>query len=207
MSVRASNASGAGPESPGSTLNVPFLPPPPGPPSGLTVSVNVNQAQFGWTPPTTGGTASLYSLVAAMTPGGAPIAQLNFPAPANGLNVTNIPGGTYYVRLAAGNAGGFSAFSNEVMVVVAPPGAPTLNTATVTSGQVGLSWIAGSGSAATSFIVRARLTPGGPVIASLPVMGTGITVPASPGTYFVTVQGANAVGIGPESNQITVVVP
>jgi subtilisin family serine protease len=207
VSVRASNASGSGPESPGSTLNVPFLPPAPGPPSGLTVSVNVNQAQFGWTPPTTGGTPSIYNLIAASTPGGTPIAQLNFPAPANQLLVSNIPGGTYFVKLAAGNAGGFSAYSNEVMLVVAPPGAPTLNTATVSSGQVGLSWTAGAGPAATSFIIRARLAPGGPVIASLPVTGTGITVPAPSGTYFVTVQGVNAVGVGPESNQITVVVP
>jgi subtilisin family serine protease len=206
VSVRGSNAVGSGEESPGSTLRVPLVPPAPGAPSNLNVNVTVNQARFTWTPPSTGGTPSLYNLVASGTPGGAAIAQLNFPAPANVLDVRGIPAGTYFVRLRALNAGGGGPFSNEVTVVVAPPGAPTLNPAVVSPGSVSLSWIPGSGTA-TSFLIRARLSPGGPVIASLPVGSTGVTVPAPRGTYFVSVHGVNAVGIGPPSNQITVVVP
>jgi subtilisin family serine protease len=209
VSVRGTNASGPGPESPGSTLTVPLLPPAPGAPGNLNVNVVSpgNAALFTWTPPSTGGTPSLYNLVASNTSGGAPIAQLNFPASMSSLPVGNIPAGQYFVQLRAGNAGGFGPFSNEVSLLVAPPGAPTLNPATVVGNQVSLGWSAGSGPAATSFLVRARLAPGAPVIASLPVGGTGITVPAPPGTYFVTVHGVNAVGTGPASNEITVVVP
>jgi hypothetical protein len=55
--------------------------------------------------------------------------------------------------------------------------------------------------------VVASLTSGGPVIAALNVAGLGITVPAPSGTYFVRVRGVNAIGAGPLSNEITVVVP
>jgi Subtilase family/Fibronectin type III domain len=207
VTVRASNGSGPGPESAGVTFNVPIVAPPPGAPTGLNVVVSGNQATFTWTPPSTGGTATGYLLRASLSPSGPPIAQLPLAAPAGGVNVTNIPPGTYFVKLAATNAGGASPLSNEVMVVVAIPGAPTLSPATVAAGQVSLSWAPGAGPAATSFLIRARLAPGGPVIASLPVTGTSVAVPAPPGTYFVTVHGVNAVGVSPASNQITVVVP
>jgi subtilisin family serine protease len=207
VTVRASNAMGPGLESAGVTFNVPIVAPPPGAPTGLNVVVSGNQATFTWTPPSTGGTATGYLLRASLSPSGPPIAQLPFPAPAGGVNVTNIPPGTFFVRLAATNAGGASPLSNEVMVVVAIPGAPTLSPATVAAGQVSLSWAPGAGPAATSFVIRARLAPGGPVIASLPVTGTSVVVPAPPGTYFVTVHGVNTVGVSPASNQITVVVP
>lgn len=213
VTVHASNGSGPGPESAGVTFNVPIVAPPPGPPTGLSVVASGNQATFTWTPPSTGGTATGYVLAAALSPSGPPIAQLPFPAPAPGVNITNIPPGTYFVRLAATNAGGTSSFSNEVTVNVAGPqvpGAPTMNPATVSGGIVGLSWSAPTtGGAPTSYQVVASLTSGGAPIASLPVVGgaTAIAVPAPSGTYFVRVRGVNAVGPGPLSNEMTVVVP
>jgi hypothetical protein len=211
VTVRASNGSGPGPESPGVTFSVPIVAPPPGPPSGLNVVVSGNQATFTWTPPSTGGAATGYLLRASLSPSGPPIAQLPFPAPASGVNVTGIPPGTYFVRLAATNVGGTSGFSNEVTVSVAGPqvpGAPTMNPATVNAGIVGLSWSAPTtGGVPTSYQVLASLTSGGATIASLNVGGTSIAVPAPRGTYFVRVRGVNAVGAGPLSNEITVVVP
>jgi len=212
VTVRASNASGTGPESAGVTFGVPIVAPPPGAPTGLNVSGNGNQATFTWTPPSTGGTATGYLLVASLTSGGPPIAQLPFPAPAVGVNVTNIPPGTFFVKLAATNAGGTSPFSNEVTVSVAAPqvpGAPTMNTPTVGGGMVGLSWSAPTtGGAPTSYEVVASLTSGGATIATLNAgAATSISVPAPRGTYFIRVRGVNAVGPGPLSNEVTVVVP
>jgi Subtilase family/Fibronectin type III domain len=211
VTVVASNASGVGPESAGVTFNVPIVVPPPGPPTGLGVVVSGTQATFTWTPPTTGGPVTGYAIVAALSPGGASIATLLFDAPASSVIVTNVPPGTYYVRLAATNVGGVSPLSNEVVVSVAgpqPPGPPTLNPAVVAAGQVSLSWTAPTtGGTATSYIVVASLTPGGPLVAHQPVSGLGLTVPAPSGTYFVRVHAVNAVGTGPASNEITVVVP
>jgi hypothetical protein len=147
-------------------------------------------------------------LVASLTAGGPAIATLPLSAPRGGVTITGIPAGTYFVRVAATNSGGASAFSNEVAVLVQAPGAPTLNAASVAAGQVTLSWIApASGGIATSYLIAGSLTSGGPAIATLPVTGLGVTVPAPSGTYFVRVYGVNALGTGPASNEITVVVP
>lgn len=212
VTVRASNASGSGPESAGVTFSVPIVAPPPGAPSGLGVVVSGNQASFTWTAPATGGTPTGYLLVAALTSGGPAIASLPFSAPAAGVNVTSIPPGSYFVKLAATNAGGASPFSNEVMVSVAGPqvpGAPTMNVPTVNSGNVGLSWSAPTtGGAPTSYQVLASLTSGGAPVASVNAgLSTSILVPAPRGTYFVRVRGVNAVGPGPLSNEAQVVVP
>lgn len=211
VTVRASNASGTGPESAGVTFNVPIVSPPPGAPTGLAVAVAGDQANFTWTAPTTGGPTTGYLLLASATPGGPTIAALPFPAPASSVIISGIPAGTYYVRLAATNDGGAGPLSNEVTVTVVgpqPPGPPTLNAAVVASGQVTLSWTAPTtGDPATSYLVVASDTPGGAPIATLPVVGLGITVPAPPGTYYVKVHAVNAVGPGAASNEITVVVP
>ncbi|MDH4064977.1 MAG: S8 family serine peptidase [Acidobacteriota bacterium] len=211
VTVQASNASGPGPESAGVTFSVPIVVPPPGAPTNLAVTVAGNQATFTWTPPTTGGATTGYLLVAALSPGGPPIAALPFVPPTPAVTVQNIPPGTYFVRLAATNAGGAGPLSNEVVVNVAgpqPPGPPTMNPAVVSGGMVTLSWSAPTtGGAPTSYLVVASLTPGGPSIASLPVVGLGTTVPAPSGSYFVRVHGVNALGMGQASNEITVLVP
>lgn len=211
VTIVATNGSGNGPESAGVTFSVPILAPPPGAPTGLAVAVAGNQATFTWTPPSTGGPATGYVLLASVTPGGPTIAALPFPAPATSAIVGGIPAGTYYARLAATNSGGPGPLSNEVTIVVVgpqPPGPPTLNPATVASGHVTLSWLAPTtGGAPTSYVVVASSTPGGAPIATLTVSGLGLTVPAPSGTYYVRVHAVNAVGPSTASNEITVVVP
>jgi hypothetical protein len=209
VTIRASNASGDGPESAGAAFNVPIRPAPPGPPTGLVVATSVNQATFTWTPPSTGGAATGYLLLAALSSGGPPVASLplGLLAPPQ-VTVSNISAGTYFVRLAATNAGGSSAFSNEVVVSVVPPGPPALTPATVAGGRVTLSWSAPTtGSRPDSYLVVASLATGGPPMATLPVPGTSVTVPAPAGSYTVRVYGVNAVGTGAASNPITVIVP
>jgi hypothetical protein len=208
VSVVATNASLTGPESGGVTFSVPIVPAPPGAPTGLSAAVTFNQALLTWTAPTTGGAPSGYLLVASLTSGGTPLVTQPLSAPRVSVTITGIPVGTYFVRLVATNLGGNSPPSNEVVISVQPPGAPTMNPPSVVARQVTLSWAApSSGSTPASYLVVASLSAGGPVIASLRAAGLGTTVPAPPGTYFVRVRGVNALGTGPESNEVTVVVP
>jgi len=211
VSVQASNASGSGPESPPQTLSVPVFPPPPGPPTGLAALVAGSSVHLFWTPPTTGGDPVGYLVLAALTPGGPPVAGLSIAAPAWWTTIPGVPPGTYYLRLAAFNVGGVSSLSNEVAVSVAAPqlpSPPVLNAPIVTGNTVNLSWTPGPGDTPSSYIVRASLTPTGPAIAGLPVVGTGVSVPGVPaGTYFIVVQGVTGAGVGPPSNQVAAVVP
>ncbi len=212
VSVVATNASGAGPESPGATFAVPILPPPPGAPTGLAVNVGGTTATFTWTAPATGGLTTGYVLVAALSPGGAAAVTLPIAAPAAGIQVDNVPPGTYYVRVVATNAGGAGPFSNEVTVNVAgpqPPGVPTLQAPVVTGNNVTLSWSpAGTGGAPTGYNVIAAVSPGGAPVASFNTPATSANVPGVPsGTYYVSVRAFNALGPSGFSNEVTVVVP
>ena len=128
------------------------------------------------------------------------------------MSVTAVaPVGTpIYVRVVATNVAG-SATSNEVQFSVAAPavpGVPTLSPASVSGGNVTLSWApAASGGSPTSYVIRARLPGSAAVIAALPVTGTSLTGPAGAGTYLVTIAATNGAGTSAESNQIAVVVP
>ena len=214
VSVQATNASGAGPESNVVPITVPVVGVPPGNPTNLQVTVNGNAAVFTWTAPTSGGPVGDYVLIAGQTPGfAAPLATLPLPASPTSFGIAGIPPGIWYVRIHARNAGGLSALpTNEVQVVVAgptPPGAPTLNAPTVSGNNVGLSWTPGAGGAPTSYTLVASLSPGGAPIATVPgISVTSLNVPGVPsGTYFVRVGAVNAVGASPPSNEVTVVVP
>ncbi|MCC7123948.1 MAG: S8 family serine peptidase [Acidobacteria bacterium] len=208
ITVLAANASGPGPESAGVSFSVPLVPPAPGTPTNLTATVSGAQVGFTWTAPSGGGTPAGYMLRAAASPGGAPIVTLPVPASPTAFAVA-APAGTYYVRIAAINAGGTGPLSNEVTVVVAPPGPPTMNAPTVNGATVGLSWIAPTtgGTGVTSYVVFASMTPGGAPVAQLPTTGLGINVDAPRGTYYVRVHARNAVGQGAASNEVTVTVP
>lgn len=213
LSLTATNTFGTGPESLPAVAVVPQAAPAPGAPAGLAVSVLGPTATFTWNAPATGGAPTGYTLLAGLTPGFAtPFAALPLPVSPRALAIPGIPPGVYYVRLVASNAGGTSPASNEVTLTVAAPSAPaapTLNAPVVTGNTVSFSWTPGAGGGApTSYLLTASLTPGGAVIASLPVSGSSLAVPGVPsGTYFVRVAGVNSVGPGPASNQVTVVVP
>ena len=211
LSVRATNASGPGPESTTVTVTVPQAVPPPGPPSNLAVTVVGNTATFSWTPPSGGGAATSYMLFAGVTPGFAvPIASLPLPN-TPGTVVGGIPAGTYYARVIAINGGGMSPPSNDVTIVVAgaaPPGPPVMNPAGVSGGTVSLSWSAGPGGVPTGYTLYASMTPGGAPIATVPLAGPGLVVPAvPPGTYFIRVTASNGAGTSAASNEIAFTVP
>lgn len=213
LSLTGTNAFGTGPESTPVTVTMPSAAPVPGAPSGLAVSVVGTTATFTWNAPSSGGTPTGYTLLAGLTPGfTTPYASLSLPASPRSVVVPGVPPGVYYVRLVAVNAGGAGAASNQVTLTVAAPSlptAPSLNPAVVSGSTVSFSWTPGlGGGAPTSYVLLASTTPGGPVIASLPVSGTSLSVPNVPsGAYYVRVAGVNSVGTGAPSSPVTVIVP
>lgn len=211
ISIVATNAAGAGPESTTITVTLPTLPAPPGAPTGLVASALGNTATFSWNAPSSGGPVGNYVLVAGLTPGfAAPLATLPLPASATTTAIPGIPAGTYYVRMLAQNAGGTSAASNEAPFTIAgpsAPGAPTLNQPTVSGNTVGLSWTPGSGGAPTSYVLIARTGAGAP-IGNVPLTGTSVSVPGVPdGTYLLQIVAVNSLGTSPVSNTVTLTLP
>jgi hypothetical protein len=182
--------------------------PPPGPPTLVPTQVGGNPVTVSWAPGS-GGTPTGYLLLAGTRPGGQDLGAFPMGAATSVTAVAPV-GIPLYVRVVASNAAG-SATSNEISFQLAAPvapGPPTLSPAVVVGGQVTLAWAPPTtGGPPTSFLIRARYSPGGPVIAELPVTGAAITVPAPSGTYYVEILASNSAGFGPPSNLITVVVP
>lgn len=178
----------------------------PGAPRDLGVVVNGSSATFSWHAPLTGDPPTSYALLAALSPGGPPVATLAL-AVVTQTTVSSVPPGTYYVRLIAMNAIGTSPASNEVIASgMQAPGAPLLNAALVHGSTVTLSWAPGLGDTPSSYVISASLTASGSAIGYLPISGTSITLQAPNGTYFVRVTAMNAAGAGPWSNEISVFV-
>jgi predicted phage tail protein len=81
--------------------------------------------------------------------------------------------------------------------------APQNLTSSVTGNTVTLTWSASVG--ATGYIVEASVVPGGPLVASLPVAGTSLTVPNVPsGVYYVRVRALSGGAQSGPSNEVTV---
>jgi hypothetical protein len=211
LSVRASNASGTGPESATVTVTVPQAPAPPGAPSGLTASTTGSTVSFSWTPPSSGGAVANYVLIAG-TALAFSVPDVTVPlGPTPAVVVPGVPPGTFYVRVLAQNAAGTSAASNEVTVTVAgatPPGAPTLHQPIVTGSTVALSWSAGAGETATHYTLVVSLAPDGLPLVTVPLAGTAISFSGVPaGTYYLRLTATNAAGTSPLSPQVTLIVP
>jgi hypothetical protein len=181
---------------------------PPGPPTlsqpvlnGLTVTLN-------WAPGS-GSAPTSYTLYAGTRSG---VSDVGVFSMGTATSITaSVPAGVaYYVRVIAANAAG-QATSNEVSFQAAapvPPGAPTLHPASVSGGIVTLSWSPpASGGASAGYVVRARLSAGGPIAVTMPVGGTTLSVAAPRGRYYVDVVATNSAGAGPASNLIEVIVP
>ena len=95
------------------------------------------------------------------------------------------------------------------------PGAPTNFIATANGNAINMSWNAsldvaaiGTAAAATNYNLIARVVNGGAPVVVLPLGNvTSFGVNAPNGTFFLSVQGTNAAGPGPESNVVQVTVP
>lgn len=212
---RVTDSSGATATSPLCVITI--APPPlqpPGPPTNLVAGALGSTATLTWAAPTTGGPPTTYIVEAGSKPGANDIVP-GFPTGgiATTLTQAGVPDGFYYVRVRASNAAGTSGPSNEDLLVVhatGVPGPPLQLTATATNDTVVLKWLMPStGGQPTSYFVNAGTQPG---VTDIPPVDThspatiyvATKVPA--GTYYIHVNGANRFGVGPPSNEATVVV-
>jgi hypothetical protein len=125
-----------------------------------------------------------------------------------------VPVGIYYVRVRAVGAKGSSALSTEISVVVghaaecsgAPQPASAL-AAAVTGRNVQVNWAAaGTGCAASQFVLLAGSAPGLRDLAQATVNGHSLAATAPPGTYFVRVIAINMFGASAPSQEIVVTI-
>jgi hypothetical protein len=169
--------------------------------TGSTVNLNWNAVP----------TATRYQLRAGTSPGGSNAFDGNV-GNTTALIASDVPNGTYFVRVHAITGTTESAASNEVRVDVGPggtcqvPAASANLTFTRTGSLVTLTWTVVTN--ATSYVVEAGSSSGA---SNIVIIDTGnavtqLTATAPPGTYFVRVRGKSVCGVGPASNQVVITV-
>ena len=177
-------------------------------PSGLvTTSVTGNLVTLEWEPPSAGLVPTTYVVEGGISPGEV-LASL--PTGSVAPRFTFVaPTGAFYVRVHAVADGLRSGPSNEILLVVnvsAPPSAPAGLVGLVNGAGLALSWTnTFAGGAPTSL----WLTVTGAITTVLPLpMGETFRYPNVPaGTYTLAVVAANAAGVSPPSNAVTLVFP
>jgi hypothetical protein len=211
--VRAANAAGTG----GPSQDVSLVMGPstgcvglPSTPVLLTPVVSGSNVTLSWNPPALGSAPSSYVLLAGSAPGAANLAVLGTGSAATSF-AASAANGVYYVRVAARNACGIGAASNEVMFTLGAelPGAPTNLDYTAVGNAFALSWTApASGGAPTSYLIEAGSAPG---LTDLAVIATGSTLTTVAGTapagvYYVRIHAVNGTGMGAASNEVVIVI-
>jgi 5-hydroxyisourate hydrolase-like protein (transthyretin family) len=211
--VRAVNSAGSSPPSNEVTLGMSAVGVGmPEAPNNVQAFMQDGLLTMTWLQPPRGGPATGYIVEAGSATGLANIGSVTVPG--RSLTFAGVPNGFYFLRVRATNAGGSSAPSAEVMIVVggvaAPPPAPNFNSHTVSGSTVTLNWTAGpGGTPATSYIIEAGSAPG---LSNLAVANTGSAATTinfagvPPGTYYVRLRAANAQGASVVSNERTIVV-
>ena len=185
----------------------------PGAPTGLTAAGANSSVKLSWTAPSSNGGSPItsYDVYRATSPGGEGTTAVATGVTGTSFTDATVTNGTkYYYTVAAVNAVGVSAQSNEASATPQPtvPGAPTGLVASGGSGQVALSWTTPNtdgGSAITGYNVYRGTTAGGE--GSTPI-ATGVnggsftdTTVTNGTKYYYTVAAVNAVGTGTASNE------
>jgi titin len=191
----------------------------PGPSGNLAGAVSGSTITLTWVAPTSGDPATSYLVEAGSSPGAANLASFDTGNAATALTATDVPPGTYYVRVRARNSSGTSAPSNEVVLTVvgggtAPcgvaPGAPTGLTASALGSLVTLTWNAPGGACApTSYVLEAGSSSGASNLASTSTGSTATTLSANgigAGTYYVRIRSENRNGRSAPSNEAVLTV-
>jgi hypothetical protein len=179
-------------------------PPTGGAPTNLVATVSGTTVDFAWTAPV-GPAPTGYIIEASLAPGGAPIASVSVPG--TSARVTNVPTGTFFIRVRAVYPGGTSQPSSTVQIVVGGGPPPTMVlTVTRPSARIGehvtFSWtdqVLGPGAQYTIFVAG----PGSSTFTPLtfaPCCILGLDVPPAPaGVYSLYVRAPNGV----QSNTVT----
>jgi hypothetical protein len=190
-------------------------------PINLSAILDANTVRLQWSPgagdlaplvwpPAPGGTAATSHIVlASLTPGGPPAAQIDTASADTTFSIA-APTGTFYVRVQAKNAFGTSAPSAELRVDVQPqaPHPPLATIASVAGRTVHIEWQAPPGGwPAASYLLDAGTAPGLTNIGTLPVNGTTFDAPVPPGRYYVRIRAANAYGASVPGDEVILVVP
>ena len=205
VALRAINVAGGGVAS----LPVTFTAgPAPGPPTGLEVaSVFGSRVTLQWLAPGRSTTPTGYLLEGGISPGevlasyatGSAAPTFTFDAPT----------GVFHIRVHALAGAYRSVASNEVRLVVnvpEPPSAPTNLLGLVNGSDIALSWTnTFTGGAPTSLWLDVT----GALTTTLPLpRGEAFTYAnVPPGTYTLSVIAANASGVSPPSNAVTLTFP
>jgi uncharacterized repeat protein (TIGR03803 family) len=185
----------------------------PSAPTGFATAVDGSTVTLSWQPPSGGCAPTAYTIQAGSAPGGTNLANFSTGNTATSYTAGGVGAGTYYVRVLATNAGGGSAPSNEVQLVVGgtgctPPTAPSGLTASVSGSTLTLNWIAASGTF-NNYAVHAGSLPGKSDlgVANVGSTATTFTVAGVPnGTYYIRVFAFGPCGAGGTSNEVAVVV-
>jgi hypothetical protein len=172
------------------------LPPPPrfsaplvvpGAPGSLTGAVSGSTVVLVWTAPTPGDAPISYLIEAGSSTGRTDLANSDTGLTAVTLTATNVPAGSYFVRVRARSAAGTSAASNEVVLTVqgggdctTAPGAPSTLSAAVAGTSLTLTWAAPSGGCApTAYVIEAGSATGLSNLASFSTGNTATTFSAA----------------------------
>ncbi len=181
---------------------------PPLPPIGLTTTMTGTTVSFAWTGPAD---ATGYTFSAGTASGQSDAATVALPSAPTTIGGT-VPGGTFFVRVAASNACGTSAPSGEVFLTVgAPdvlPAAPTNLTSNVAGSTLTLFWTAPAGPV-TGYVLEAGSAPGLATIGAARIGATtSFVIPGVPaGIYYVRVRAITSAGSGVPSADVVIVVP
>lgn len=191
---------------------IPSGPFPPNAPSALTASAALSTVNLSWTPATSGGPASRYVLEAGTASGVYNIGSILLNSPATTAAIGGVPAGTYFARIRAQNAAGTSGPSPEAQVTVgacALPGAPGTLSGSSSNQTVNLAWSAPSSGVTQGYRLFVGSAPGlsNLLVADYAASVTSLVAPGIPyGTYYARVAAANVCGVGPVSNELTMVV-
>jgi len=160
-----------------------------------------------------------YVLLAGSAPGRADLASFDLGSPATAF-VAAPPPDTYFLRVAARNACGVGAVSNEVVASVSATGggggggvapiAPDNTAASVSGRIVSLSWSApATGPVPTSYQIDVGSTSGAVNVASFDTgsAATSLSGTVPPGRYFIRVRTRVGTLVSPPSSEVSVLVP
>ena len=183
----------------------------PASPNVLTATVVGSQVTLTWSVPTAGDPPTSYVLEAGTARGLSNLVNTELGSTTMFFSATNVPGGTYFVRLRSRNGAGTSAPSNEVEVIVGAvcttaPGVPALSVE-VFSRTFTLTWTAQAG--ATSYVLEGGSAPGQANLANFDTQSTATRYATlvDPGTYYMRVRSKNACGRSVPSNEVVIFLP